>query len=128
MFLAILSYMLAHVPGFIRPAVNWLLDGLRSITNYISQRWNALGDAMSGWYSGAVAWAMTVTEFAANLGTFVLWLVLVRIPGVIAVAVNAVTSYLVGVVRGATDALTGLVAQVKAWAGAWIDWLGARLA
>lgn len=127
MFLSILNFMLAHVPAFMRPAVSWLLDGVRSITNYISQRWNALGDLANVWYQRVVVWAASGVALGARLATFAVWLVRVRIPGVVAVAANAVISFTLGVIRGIRDDIVADIATLRLWAQQVTDWLRGKL-
>lgn len=127
MFLSILNYMLAHVPGFMRPAVNWLINGLQGITSFISDRWNALGRMVDRWWTQVSFWAATVSQFSWSMHYFAVWLVKVRIPSAIAVVVNAATAFLRGLIQGARDAASTLVAQAITWARGLLDTLAARL-
>lgn len=128
MFLSIFNFMLAHVPRFLRPGVDWLLNGLRSITNYVSQRWNALGDMVNRWYQQVVFWGATVSEFAWRLHYFAIWLLQVWIPAFVAGVVNGAVSMLVDMVRTVRDFLMGVIAGVRQVLDAAVTWLSARLA
>lgn len=128
MFFAILNAMLSQAPAFIRAAVGWLIDGLRSITNYVSARWNELGNAISAWYQRVVYWAGAVAVFASLLRTFVTWLILVRIPGVMAQSVDAVVGYVNAFVRGVRDGLLAALGDVRQWVTDAVAWLRNGLA
>lgn len=116
MFLSIFNYMLAHVPGFIRPAVNWLLDGLRSITGYIGQRWNAVGHAVDTWLGKVIFWGQAFYRGLVVLAQFSIWLIRVRIPMAISIAVDAAINALAHAVQAARDFAAGLVAGLQSWA------------
>lgn len=127
MFLDIFNWMLAHVPGFVRPAVNWLLEGLRSITNYLSQRWNALGRAVVRWLTGLIFWGATVIRLAGKLADFAYWVVFIRIPAVVGQGLDALGRAMSAGLTAVRDFLLGVISGVKSVFQAAIDWLGARL-
>lgn len=127
MFLTILNYMLAHVPGFMRPAVNWLLDGLRNITNYVSQRWNAVGHAIDTWLTRVMFWGAAFYRACVQLAQFGVWLVRVRIPGAIATAMDIVIAAAYRAVQAARDFAAGLVAGLKEWTTYAVNWLTGKL-
>lgn len=127
MFLDIFNWMLAHVPGFLRPAVNWLLEGLRSITNYLSSRWNALGRAAVRWLTTLVYWGGTVLRFVDRLGNFAYWVVFIRIPAVVGQGLDALGRAMSAGLTAVRDFLLGVVAGVKSALQAAINWLTARL-
>lgn len=139
MFLDIFNWMLAHAPGFLRPALGWLIDGLRSITNYISARWTSLGSIAQYWRAKLTYWYHRALDFAITLALFLTWLVLVFVPAKVSVAVNAVLSrvnFLVGQAialaraglaelgrwaREAIGDVVGLLARLRDFARYWID-------
>lgn len=114
-FLAALNWLIANTPAFLRPAINWLVNGLRNITNYISERWNEAGRAVNRWLTKVLYWGASIGRALARLGVFATWLVHVRIPSAIAAAVSAVVSSLSFAVQAARDFASGLVAGVRSW-------------
>jgi hypothetical protein len=139
MFLSIFNWMLAHVPGFMRPAVGWLIDGLRSLTNYVSQRWTSLGQVAQFWRARVSYWYHRMLDFAVTFTTFTLWLVVVYVPAQVAARAAQLAVYaqtLVGqalaytraglaalgdLVARATANLLGLLTGLRDWAVHWID-------
>lgn len=115
MFLAILNALIASVPGFLRPAVNWLVGGLRSITDYIGQRWNEAGRAINRWLVKVSFWGAAIGRALARLGVFATWLVRVRIPAAIAAVVGPAVAALSTAIHAAREFATGLVAGVRSW-------------
>jgi len=127
MFLDIFNWMIGHVPGFMRPAVNWLLEGLRSITNYLSQRWNAVGRAAIRWLTGLTYWGATVLQLAGKLGDFAYWVVFIRIPGVVGQGLDALGRAFSAGLTAVRDFLLGVISGVKTTLQAGLNWLEARL-
>lgn len=123
MFLAILNWMAGHVPGFLRPAVNWLIGGLRDITNYISSRWNALGDAVTSWYQRVLRWQEIAYGFTYRVHLFVQWLVLIRIPQAIGAAVSTLDTVLRYLVAQAFQLAIDAVNFVQYWLNYWVELL-----
>lgn len=123
MFLNIFNWMLANVPGFMRPAVRWLIDGLRSITNHIADRWRSLGTILTAWWPQLWFWWQQIADFATTFIQFMGWLILVRIPQFVARKVSELESYLLFVVAQAKSLLSGLIAELRSWAVSAIDWL-----
>lgn len=149
MFLNIFNWMLAHVPGFMRPAVGWLIDGLRSITNYVSQRWTSLGSIANYWRAKVTYWYYRALDFAVTFAAFTIWLVWIYIPAQVsakaaqlAVYAQNLVAQAIGYARAGLAALGDLVARETArllglltglrdWALHWInklvDGLGALM-
>ena len=114
-FLDALNWLAAHVPSFLRPAVSWLIEGLRAITSYISTRWNTVGRAVNSWLVTVLMWAAITAQTLARLGTFAVWLVRVRIPGAIAATASSILSALSVGLQALRDFTTGLVSGVVSW-------------
>lgn len=127
MFLDIFNWMLAHVPGFLRPAVNWLLEGLRSITNYLSQRWNALGRAVSRWLTGLIFWGATVVRLAGRVADFAYWVTFIRIPAYVGQGLDALGRAMSAGLTAVRDFLLGVINGVKQVLQSAINWLDVRL-
>jgi hypothetical protein len=134
MFLGILSYMISHVPGFMRPAVNWLVDGLRKITGHIAALWNTLGHAVGALFNAVAVFRAYVVGFGVTVANAVWWVKNVYIPArlnalqasiiavlnqALALAHNTLMSVIRGVERWASDRLRELgefAAGIYAWA------------
>lgn len=139
MFRNVLNWMLNNSPGFMRPALGWLIDGIRQITNYISQRWSSLGSVATYWRAKVIYWGHRAADFVLTFGTFITWLVIVFIPEHVAAKLNQVVSLLTSLVgrafglvqaglatlqQWAVDRLAwleGLLSALKAWAKYWLD-------
>lgn len=121
MFLSIINWLLGHAPGFMRPALGWLTTGLRNITTYIANRWNALGGYVVGWHDKVVYWGGIVSRFAYRTYLFTTWIVRVRIPGAISIAVQSAVAYLTGIVAAVESAIMAVVAALKYWTQQAID-------
>lgn len=139
MFLNIFNWMLAHAPGFMRPALGWLVDGLRSITNYISARWTSLGQVANLWRARVNYWWLRALDFLLTFGIFATWLVLVFVPGKVSMAiaglynvVNVLVGQAIAFARAGLAALErwavahvsellSLLAALKTYALHWID-------
>lgn len=80
MFVTVLNWMLRNVPGFMRPAVNWLVDGIRKITSHISARWNVLGMAAGVMYGAISGLRTQITTYVLTLANFTHWLTTVYVP------------------------------------------------
>lgn len=115
MFLAIFNWLTANAPGFLRPAVNWLVSGLRSITDYIGARWNEVGRAVNRWLVKVAFWGAAFGRALSRLAVFATWLVRVRIPLAIAAVVGPVVSALSSAIQAARDFASGLVAGLRSW-------------
>lgn len=134
MFRNILNSMLNSVPGFMRPALNWLIGGIQGITNYVAQRWTSLGSIAGYWRAKVIYWGLRATDFLLTFVTFMTWLVLVFVPNwvgaKVAQAVSVVTALVaktfalaqagLAVLRQwaikAVNDVLGLLAQLKTWA------------
>lgn len=126
-FLAILNWMLSHTPGFIRPAVSWLLEGLRRITGWISSRWNWLGVSVSRFLAGVIAFRTALWDFVGQTWTRIVWLVRVVIPRAVAVALSAVWRWVLYARQLAADALSAGLATLRRWAQSGLNYLGGLL-
>lgn len=116
MFLNIFNWMLANAPGFMRPALGWFVEGVRSITNYISQRWTSLGSIAQLWRVRVIYWLKRVLDFGATLAAFCLWLVVVFVPNYVGAKVVQLVNYAQSLVGQAIAYLSGLLAALQAWA------------
>lgn len=121
MFLPIFQWMLDHVPGFMRPGVTWLLDGLRAITNYISGRWASLGRSATYWWQRLTAWFGAGIEFALTLGVFVVWLVVVFVPQYVARKTGELGRVLRSLIAAAVAAARAGLDNLQRWARAGLD-------
>jgi len=145
MFLGILSYMISHVPGFMRPAVNWLVDGLRKITGHIAALWNVLGHAVGALFNAVAVFRAFIVGFAVTVANGFWWVKNVYIPArlnallytilalvnqAIAIAQNVVLSVVYGLERWVSDRLRELgafAAGIYAWALHQLSLLGSAL-
>lgn len=89
---AILQWLFDRTPGFMRPAVGWLLDGLRRIISLITSFWNWLGVSVGRWAATVIALTTWAANFARMVHTGLLWLRNVTIPRAISVLRNALLS------------------------------------
>lgn len=119
MFLDILNWMIARAPGFIRPGLEWLVEGIRQVVNHVSNQWNRLGMVFAYWVNAIVGWKVNLTNFALRVVSAVAWIRNVFIPYAISVAVQAMRSaidaasaYLYGLITGGLDTLRR-----------WVDWI-----
>lgn len=111
MFLAILSWMISHVPGFMKPAVNWLVDGLRKITGHIASLWNTLGHAIGALYNAVATFRAFVVGFSITVANGFWWVRNVYIPG----RLNALQATIVGLINWAmTQAQNTVMAVILA--------------
>jgi hypothetical protein len=134
MFLGILSWMIAHVPGVMRPAVNWLVDGLRKITGHIAALWNTLGNAVGAMFNAVAVFRAFVVGFAVAVANGIWWVKNVYIPArlhalqasiitvlnqALALVHNTLLAIIRGVERWVSDRLRELgefVGGIYAWA------------
>jgi hypothetical protein len=124
MFLDIFNWMLAHAPGFMRPALSWLVDGLRSVTNYISQRWTSLGSIAQLWRTRVIYWLRRALDFSLTFAAFCMWLVVIFVPNYVAAKAAQLVAYAKSLVGQAIGYLGGLIAELRQWAaGALADLL-----
>lgn len=139
MFRDIFNWMLNNAPGFMRPAIGWLIDGIRSITNYVSQRWTSLGSIATYWRAKVIYWGYRAADFILTFGLFVTWLVVVFVPNYVATkviqavtAVTALVAQLFAIAQAGIAALTqwaigriaellDLLTRLKEWASYWLD-------
>lgn len=144
-FLAILNWALANTPGFMRPAVGWLLDLLRKVTSLISSRWNLLGASVGRFWQAVSTFRTAVTGFAGQVWGIAVWIVKVLIPRSLAIlrdailravdrALNAAVAALNTVIatlrrwtQAAVSVLRGLVADLRSWALARLNALTVRV-
>lgn len=127
MFLDVLNWMLAHVPGFMRPGVSWLLSGLRSITGYVSARWNALGRAAGSVYGAVAALRVHLSQFAITVYAMGLWLRDVWIPRQIQVTAGSITRWAATLLTLARNEVLGWVAQLDRLISYAVTWAGQRI-
>lgn len=145
-FLAVLNWMLNHTPGFMRPAVSWLLDGLRKITAFISSRWNWLGQSVGRFFQAVTAFRAALWGLVSAIWRVSAWVVRVYVPRVVAAAraailravdlamdkavkaLNAVIATLRHLTKVAIDAVRGALSDLRAWALARVNELFATLA
>lgn len=145
-FLAILNWALSVTPGFLKPGVTWLLDVLRKLTGLVASRWNALGTAVGKFGRGVASLRATLVGHATAAATLGAWIVRVLIPRAISAATSAINRVISAAVGAAIElarlavaalrrvtelalgALSGLLADLRAWARAKVDWLTATLA
>lgn len=145
-FLAVLNWALAHVPGFMKPAVTWLLDVLRKLTGLIADRWNALGTAVGKFVRGLASFRAALADYLTAALTLSRWIVLVLVPRAVSVATTAIVRLVNAAVAAAVEigrlavaalrraveltvnAALGLLSDLKAWAKARVDWLTGALA
>lgn len=139
MFVAILDWMLANTPGFLRPGVSWLLSGLRKITGYISSLWNSVGNAAGNLYVTISAMRAHLVTFAVTVMFALLWLELVWIPAKVGEGVNLVQRITIAIIMSVRAELAQGLQAVQAWAqyglgrlnalvAAVIDWATRQLA
>lgn len=105
----ILGWMYEHTPGFMRPAVSWLLEGLRRIIDFIASRWNWLGISVERFIIRVLYWRERLGRFVATIVWFAVWLRTVFIPGFVSRAVQE----LLDVVRDAVRWLLGLIEEAR---------------
>lgn len=145
-FLAILNWALKATPGFLKPGVTWLLDLIRKVTGLVADRWNALGVAVGKFGRGVSSLRSTLIDYASAGAALGIWIVRVLVPRAISVATSAISRVIstavgaaielgrlaVAALRRVTElalgALSGLLADLRAWARARVDWLTATLA
>lgn len=121
MFIAVFNWMLAHVPGFFRPGVVWLIDGLRRLTSYVSSRWNAMGRAFGRVYGSIAGLRAHMGNFVVTVYFLGVYLISVYIPRKVTDVVSkavAVVMYWVDLARNEAKALYAIV----------IGWTQARIA
>lgn len=139
MFVAILNWMLANTPAFLRPGVNWLVSGLRKITGYIASLWNSVGNTFGTWYNTVAATRVHLTTFASTVVFGLLWLRYVWVPAKVGEAVSVVSALIsaaVTTVRAEVLAtLLGLyvwarleIGRLASLASAIIDWAQQQIA
>lgn len=139
MFRDIFNWMLNNAPGFMRPALGWLIDGVRGITNYVSQRWTSLGSIAQYWRAKVIYWGYRAADFVLTFGVFITWLVIVYVPNFVAtkaaqlsVALTALVAKLFAIAQAGIAALTqwaidrvaellDLLTRLKDWAKYWLD-------
>lgn len=80
MFVAVLNWMLAHTPGFLKPAVSWLVEGLRRLTAVVASRWNALGTAAGKALAAVTALRRAAVALALAVRLVLVWLVTIYVP------------------------------------------------
>ena len=118
MFLGILNWMLSHVPSFMRPGVNWLVDGLRKITGHIAAIWNTLGTAAGVLLNAIAHWQSRMASFVVAVGNAFWWLRNVWLPA----QLNALLYTIIGLINGATalvyNTVMAAVLAVERWTSA----------
>lgn len=146
MFLAVLNWMLAHAPGFLKPGVNWLLEGLRRLTGVIASRWNALGTVAGKALAAITALRRAAVGLALAVRLILVWLVTIYVPQRISAltgsllraidqAIAALTQWvrarltdLARVASAGLAALSAALAALRSWASAAINGATALLA
>lgn len=139
MLIDILNWMIARSPGFIRPALEWLVEGIRQITNHVVNQWNRLGEVFAGWVNAIVGWSVNLIAVAVRIASVLAWLRNTFIPYAISitaqalrVAIDTTAAFLRGLIDGGLDALrrwvdwliatvTNVIDAVKAYATHWIE-------
>lgn len=104
--------MLSNTPGFMRPAVGWLLNGLRKITGYISSLWNAVGNSIGGLYNTIAAVRVHLVTFASTVVAGLLWLRYVWVPAKVYEGVNALRGVLSASIAVAKAELLDLLGRL----------------
>lgn len=127
MFLTILNWMLDHSPGFIRPAVNWLLDGLRKLTGWIASRWNWLGVSVLRFLSGVVAWRTALWDFVDSVWKRIVWLAKVVVPQAITALSKTLRSVIDTVAATLRRTIDAVAATIRKWAQTALDALRGAL-
>jgi hypothetical protein len=115
MFLGILSWMLSHVPGFFKPAVNWLVDGLRKITGHIAAVWNALGHAVGALFNAVALFRAFIVGFAVTVANGFWWVRNVYIPARLGVLQATLVQLVNWAMATAQDAALALIRAVERW-------------
>ena len=116
MFVAIYAWMLSIVPGFLRPGVNWFLNGLRKITGYISWLWNTVGGAIGNLYGVFAAVRQHLINFAVTVVYGLLWIRFVWVPAKVSEATSWVQRWVGGVVATVRNEIIELLQQLSRWA------------
>lgn len=116
MFRNILNWMLSNSPGFMRPALGWLIDGIRSITNYVSQRWTSLGSIAAYWRAKVIYWGYRAADFVLTFGVFVTWLVVVYVPNYVGTKVAQAYSALTALASRVLNLALAGIARLEQWA------------
>lgn len=120
-FLAVLNWMLDKTPSFMRPAVSWLLDGLRRLTTFISSRWNWLGVSVGKFFQSISAFRAALWGFVSAVWSISAWIVQVLIPRSLTAARDAIIRTIGRELDRLGAAISAGLATLKAWAGHAID-------
>lgn len=139
MFLQVFSWMLSHVPSFMRPGVSWLLDGLRRITGHIAAVWNALGTSVGAMFMAIANWRGQLAGFAVTVTSALWWLRNTYIPARINAVVSQVISLISQAVSAAHNTAVSIITGVQRWTadrlhelGQWVNgiitWVASQLA
>lgn len=118
---AILQWLYNNTPSFLRPAVNWLIHGLRGIILVIVGAWNWLGVSVSRWHTGVVAWATHASEFTRTAYTAFLFFKNVIIPHAISVARNAILNTVNALNTTLRSVISAGLSTLQHWAQAAIN-------
>ncbi len=116
MFLGILSWMIAHTPSFMRPAIGWLVDGLRKITGHIAAMWNAVGTSAGQLFGAIAVFKAYLATFAVRVANGFWWVKNVYLPA----RLNALLYQIVGFTNAAIayveSKVMGFAQAVLSWA------------
>lgn len=115
MFLGILNYLLAHVPSFLRPGVNWLIDGLRKLTGHIAAIWNTLGTSAGAFLNSIAHWQSRLADFVAAVANGLWWLRNVYIPARLTAAQALIAALIASAVAIAYNTLMAALLAVQRW-------------
>lgn len=128
MFVAILDWMLANTPSFLRPGAAWLINGLRKITGYVASLWNLVGSAVGNLYGTIAAARNHVVTFAATVVLGLLWLRFVWVPAKVNEGVAVLRNWTASLVATAKAELLAGLHQLYAWTQAVLGDLRALVA
>jgi hypothetical protein len=115
MFVAIFNWMLSITPGIMRPAVNWLLGGLRKITGYISWLWNSVGNAIGNLLGVFAAVRQHIINFAVTVVYGLLWIRFVWVPAKVNEATSWFTRWVGDVIARVRNEIVEAVQAVSHW-------------
>jgi hypothetical protein len=115
MFLGILSWMIANVPSFMRPAISWLVDGLRKITGHIASLWNTLGNAIGALFNAVAVFRAYVTGFAVTVANGFWWVRNVYVPARINAMQATVAALINAAVAAGQNTVLAIVRGIERW-------------
>lgn len=146
MFTQIFNWLIARAPGFMRPAINWLVEGLQRITNFIAARWNGLGIVVTAWFWSVVYFKDRIGNLAQRIAEFGRWMrdryipaFVLQVANLVLRAANAAVAAVRALVvaglatlqrwtRAAVNAVVSVITAVRRFAETWINRLRASIA